>query len=125
MNIFLVGNPLVDFDLMPLKVKPILEKEFPKIQFLEFDPAEDFPEEEPIFIDTVINLSEPKLFTSIDKFESLISKNYSVHNFDFYTELVLQKKLGRKYYIIGVPPKGNREKIAREISKLLKDIIQT
>jgi len=124
MRIYLVGNPLVKIDSMPMKIKPLLEKEFPKIQFLGFDPTENFPDNQKlIFIDTVINIKEPKLFTDIDDFTSVNAKYLSVHGFDFYTEMALRKKaeLCNQYYIIGVPSSNKAAIIAQQVIKIIKD----
>lgn len=122
MRIYLIGNHLLNCDSMPLQLKPYLEKALPDIKFLEFDPTEDWPDESNlIFIDTVINIKDPKLFTNIDDFESAGAKNLSVHGFDFYQELKLRKKAGscEKYYIIGVPTHGNQCKIIQEIIDII------
>ncbi|MEK9166007.1 MAG: hypothetical protein AAB525_04100 [Patescibacteria group bacterium] len=108
---------------MPLKLKPYLQKALPEVKFLEFDPMEDWPcNPNPIFIDTVINLKKPKLFTDIDDFESASAKNLSVHGFDFYQELKLRQKAGlcEKYYIIGVPTEGDVKKIISEIIFMIR-----
>ena len=124
--IYLVGNYMVSKDAMPFKIKPFLQKTFPRIRFIPFDPTEDFPEDpRPIFIDTAINLVSPRLFTSIREFEPFLTHGLSVHNFDFYTELALREKLasGDQYAIIGVPPDGDLNEIAQNVVKLLASLI--
>ena len=122
-TIYLVGNPLINKDAMPFKIKPYLEKLLPEINFEEFDPTENFPEEkEPVFIDTAINLEKPRSFSSVSKFQAGAHKNLSVHGFDFFTELALQKKIGTytDYTIICVPPKGDPNTIAKSVIPLIK-----
>ncbi|MFH1712613.1 MAG: hypothetical protein ABH896_00280 [Candidatus Jacksonbacteria bacterium] len=123
MIIYLIGNPLLDCDSMPLKLKPHLQKAFPDVKFLEFDPTEDWPDDrEPIFIDTVINLKKPKLFTDVDPFESAGAKNLSVHGFDFYQELELRQKVGllQKFWLIGIPPNSKMMPVAQQTIELIK-----
>lgn len=43
MKIYVFGNILVDIDSLPIKLIPLLQKEFPDIEFCELDPSEDFP----------------------------------------------------------------------------------
>lgn len=109
---------------MPLKLKPYLQKAFPDVKFLEFDPTEDWPDDrQQLFIDTVINLKEPRLFTDVDDFLAISAKQLSVHGFDFYQELKLRKKAGLcdKYYIIGVPiTQPQKQLIARIITIINK-----
>jgi hypothetical protein len=109
---------------MPLKIRPLLEKKFPQIQFLEFDPTENFPDDQKlIFIDTVINLKKPILFTDIFDFAPANVKHLSVHGFDFYAEIALRKKAGlcNQYYIIGVPSDSKVAIIAQQVTKIIKN----
>ncbi|HBH46238.1 MAG TPA: hypothetical protein DDX47_02635 [Candidatus Jacksonbacteria bacterium] len=122
MIIYLVGNSLIDADAMPFKIKPFLQKQFPKIDFLEFDPTENLPDDQSlIFIDTVINLKKTQLFSTIDEFVAVRTKNLSLHDFDLYAELALRKKIGlnEKYLIIGVPKNGEAQKIAWQVKNHL------
>lgn len=106
--IYLVGNLLVKEDSLPIKLKPELEKHFPQIDFKEYDPTEDLPEdtEDLVIIDTVEGLKEPQVFTDIDAFSS--QKAYSMHDFDLGWSLKLYKKLRmfKTIKIIGVPSTG-------------------
>ncbi len=124
--IYLVGNLLVAADAMPFKIKPFLQKAFPNIHFIPFDPTEDFPKEsDPVFIDTVINISHPRLFTSVEAFQAHNNRNLTVHSFDFYTELALHKKAGlyKTYTIIGVPPVGDIQEIAENVARLVASLV--
>lgn len=103
--IYLVGNLLVKEDSLPIKLKPELETKFPDIEFREYDPTEDLPEdsEDLIIIDTVEGLKEPRIFDDIDAFAS--QKTYSMHDFDLGWSLKLYKKLQmfKTIKIIGIP----------------------
>lgn len=103
--IYLVGNLLVKEDSLPIRLKPELEAKFPDIEFREYDPTEDLPEdtEDLIIIDTVEGLKEPRVFDDIDVFAS--QKTYSMHDFDLGWSLKLYKKLRmfKTIKIIGIP----------------------
>lgn len=45
MKILVFGNPLVEKDRLPLELMKELQKEFPQVEFKEFDTAEDLQEE--------------------------------------------------------------------------------
>jgi Ni,Fe-hydrogenase maturation factor len=103
--IYLVGNLLVEEDSLPILLKSELEKAFSDIEFREFDPMEDLPQdtEDLVMIDTVEGLKEPRVFDDIDAFAS--QKTYSMHDFDLGWSLKLYKKLRmfKTIKIIGIP----------------------
>ncbi|HLC65688.1 MAG TPA: hypothetical protein VJI46_06215 [Candidatus Nanoarchaeia archaeon] len=117
MRIFVLGNPLLEEDSLPVKLLPELRREFPKIEFREIDPNEGFPEGDIVIIDTIINARDVVVIKDIDALEE--SPNYSAHDFDLAFALKLMKKMGKigRVTIIGVPPKG------RKILASLKKII--
>ncbi|MBN1494816.1 hypothetical protein JW911_03730 [Candidatus Peregrinibacteria bacterium] len=126
-TIFIAGNALVDEDSIPLKLMPFLKKEFPLIDFIEFDPTENFPESnEPngefCLIDTVKGINEPLIFTDIDKFVN--KKGISMHDFDIAWEMKLLKKLGKlkEVSIIGIPQKSDMRE--GQILKMTADLIR-
>ena len=124
-KIYLVGNALLPNDSMPFRIKPLLQKACPTLQFLEFDPTENFPDDtlSPIFIDTIVNIHHTRVFTSLNAFV-LFKRGVSVHSFDFFTELALLKKIGKykDYTIIGVPEKGGIEVIAKETITIITEL---
>lgn len=122
LKIYLVGNEILENDAMPFLIQPHLARAFPNGLFIHFDPTEDFPDDpHPIFIDTAINLTVPRLFKNINEFEPFLTRGLSVHNFDFYTELALQEKIGdrKKYSIIAVPPAGDLEVIVKQVVMII------
>ncbi|MBI2133403.1 hypothetical protein HYU11_01835 [Candidatus Woesearchaeota archaeon] len=127
MKIYLVGNPLLPSDSIPLMMAPELRKEFPNIEFAELDPSEEFPESKRlIIIDTVEESDKVRILDDVEK----ISKEprHSPHDFGIGTHIKLMKKLGRldNALIICVPQKmrfsdalkGVKEKIRRISSSL-------
>ena len=121
MNIYVCGNPLVKEDSLPLRILPVLQKKFPEINFVEFEPTEDLPKEENlVIIDTVINAKDVMLIDDIDKFVQ--TKALSLHDFDLGLNLKLAKKLGKikSVKIIGVPPGLGEVEALQKISKSLR-----
>lgn len=121
MNIYVCGNPLVKEDSLPLRILPVLQKRFPEINFVEFEPTEDLPNEDNlVIIDTVINAKEVMIIEDIDKFVQ--TKALSLHDFDLGLNLKLAKKLGKlkSVKIIGVPPGMSDENAVRVVSLYLK-----
>ncbi|MBW2970455.1 hypothetical protein KY309_02230 [Candidatus Woesearchaeota archaeon] len=118
MNIYVCGNPLVKEDSLPLRILPELRKRFPSIDFVEFEPSEDLPDENLIIMDTVINAKDVMIIDDIDKFVE--TKALSLHDFDLGLNLKLAKKLGKlkSVKIIGVPPKASVDMICSVISSL-------
>ena len=105
---------------MPLRLKPLLRKEFPQIDFAEFDPTENFPEDADIYmIDTVQGIDIPRTFKNIDRF--INKKGVSMHDFDLAWEMKLMKKAGKlgNITIFGVPPKGDIQEIFNKLKLLI------
>jgi Ni,Fe-hydrogenase maturation factor len=121
-TIHIFGNPLLDFDNLPLKLAPKLQKLFPEIYFVPADPSENLSpiEGELIIIDTVEGIKKVVLIDDIEKLET--SKIYSLHDFDLAFNLKLLQKIGKlkKVKIFGVPMKGDEEEILEQLTKLVR-----
>ena len=119
-KIYVLGNRLVKKDSLPIRLIPILRKEFPDIEFIEFEPTEDFPKEkELVILDTVINAKEICLITDTDKIIS--EKAVSLHDFDLGYNLKLMKKFGMidNIKIIGLPPNIKEKDAIEGIRKII------
>lgn len=121
-TVYIAGNPLVEKDRLPLEIKRDLQKLFPNIRFLEFDPTEEFPEQTMHIIDTVIGIDKVSIIDDIDKIVS--EKRYSLHDFDLGTNLKLMKKLDkiRRVRIIGVPVDMKKEHAVKAVGEIMKKI---
>jgi hypothetical protein len=106
MNIYVFGNEVVKKDSNPLKLLPALKKAFPNITFFHVDPTEswNYADKNPIIIDTVEGLKKVTVFTSLENFQDN-NPRLTPHDYDVYTDLILQKKLGKiqKVTVIGIP----------------------
>lgn len=123
-RIYVLGNPLVKVDSLPLQLLTQLRKKFEKISFIELDPTESFPEEEHfILIDTVLNASKVVLLNNIDDIQ--FHTQFSLHDFDLGFNLKLLKKLGKikKVSIIGIPPNIEKEEALEEIEKIIPSLL--
>ena len=121
-TIHIFGNPLLDFDNLPIKLAPKLQKIFPEIDFIITDPSENLEpiDGELIIIDTVEDIKNVILIDDIEKLET--SKIFSLHDFDLAFNLKLLQKIGKlkKVKIFGVPMKGDEEEVLENLTKMIK-----
>ncbi len=120
MRIYVCSNPLVQEDSLPLHLLPALRKKLLKVEFVEFGPTENLPQEkELIIMDTVINAKNVIMLNDIDSFVQ--TKTLSLHDFDLGMNLKLAKKMGwmEKVTITGVPPGMDKDKVVKRISHLI------
>lgn len=119
-TIFVFGNPLVREDSLPLKLIDKLRKEFPSLEFKEFDTVEDLDfDKELNIIDTVKGIKKVELIEDVDKI--ITDKIYSMHDFDLGYNLKLLKKMKMidKVRIFGVPIKIDKKKAFSELRKII------
>ncbi|MFH1047351.1 MAG: hypothetical protein V1738_03540 [Patescibacteria group bacterium] len=105
MKVLVFGNTTYAPDSLPLEILPQLRLALPQIDFVEADPNEDWEVNGAVtIIDTIINLTEPRQFDSLDIFVD--APNISMHDFDALAQLRLLKKLGTidQVCIFGLPP---------------------
>lgn len=120
--VYVLGNPILEKDKLPLKLITHLKKELSEYSFIHLDPTESIqiPENKIlILIDTVIGIKKVTLYEKFSDFHS--SPRFSAHDFDLTTEIPLLMKLGKikKVIIIGVPENLNIQKAVKEIKKIL------
>ncbi|MDE1798379.1 MAG: hypothetical protein KGH63_03165, partial [Candidatus Micrarchaeota archaeon] len=68
-QILVVGNPLVRSDSLPLRIRPALQKMFPAVDFMLFEPTvQEFPPApQPLYIlDSVEGLKGVRVLTGLD-----------------------------------------------------------
>ena len=122
-SIYVVGNPLLKDDSMPLRLLPLLQKACPNLVFELFEPTRmDIPHNVDLtFIDTVQGVKKTVYLHGL---KALASSNpaYSLHDFDLGVQLLLLDKFGLlgHVHIIGVPARGNVKKIAHDVLHILK-----
>jgi Ni,Fe-hydrogenase maturation factor len=119
-TVYVFGNPLVKEDSMPLKLINKLKREFPSLQFKEFDTVEDLDlEKEMNIIDTVKGIKKVELIEDIDKI--ITEKIYSTHDFDLGYNLKLFKKMKMidKVRIFGIPSEIKEKEAFEQLKKLI------
>jgi len=121
MKVLIFGNPLIKGDSLPIRLVSRLRKEFPKIEFKEFDPSEDLHEEgrELIIVDAIHGIHDVRVLTDTAKIKT--QKIYSLHDFDLGLTLKLLKKMKMidSVTIIGVPMHGKENEIFSQVKTAL------
>lgn len=124
-NVYVLGNPVVKKDRLPVGLISDLQKEIPDYSFTHLDPTEGIPTPKNktlILIDTVVGIKKVTLYKSLNEF--IPSPRFSAHDFDLTTEIPLLIKLGKikKVTIVGIPQNYSQEKALKEVKILLSSI---
>lgn len=121
-TIHIFGNPLLDFDNLPLKLAPKLKKLFPEIDFVIADPNENLKpiNKKLIIIDAVESIKKVVVIDDLEQIQT--QKIYSLHDFDLAFNLKLLQKIGklRSVKIFGVPMKGSEEEALSDVTEIIK-----
>lgn len=124
MKILVFGNPLVEKDSLALRVAKKLEKEFPQIEFKEFDPVESLEKEGKnlIILDVGEGISKVEVIDDLEKLEN--KKILSMHDFDLSYELKLLKELGliEKVKIITIPFNLDENEAFEEVREIISSL---
>jgi len=124
-KILIFGNILVNEDSLPLKLLPKLKKEFPEIEFKEFDSVEDLQVEGKnlLIIDSVQGIKKVQLISDINSI--VTEKIYSLHDFDLGQSLKLLKKMKMidDVKIFGVPMKIKRQEAFNQLKNLIRSTL--
>ncbi|OGC70734.1 MAG: hypothetical protein A3D65_05775 [Candidatus Lloydbacteria bacterium RIFCSPHIGHO2_02_FULL_50_13] len=123
-NVFVFGNPDIATDALPLRILPRLSGHFPNIKFRVLDPNEEWDIPDPfIVIDTVVGLSDFRVFHSLEEFGA--APAVSVHDFDALFNLRYLAKLGKLkgLRVIGIPPDMPEEKAFSEAARVLTEFL--
>lgn len=123
MKIYCIGNVLVKNDSLPLRLIPLLQKEFPQLEIMEADPNENFvPEEGSIIIDTAVGIKTITWLETIEKISN--PSTVSLHDYDLGFHLQFLKKLGKlnKIRIIAIPQNLDERIVKTEIIQMIKNV---
>jgi len=124
-KILVFGNPLVKKDRLPIVLTTKLQREFPYIEFKEFDAVEDLHMEGRVLyiLDSVEGIENVEVITDIDML--LVNKIYSVHDFDLAYVLKLMKKMEMldKVTIFGVPTNMRKDVALRQLKQKIRSIL--
>jgi hypothetical protein len=125
-TIYVCGNVILEQDNMPFKILPELRENLPELDFIEFDPSENFPPDDPLLIlDTVLGANEVTVIKDVEKLAD--SPRISVHDSDLGFHLKWLKKMGnpQKVIIFGVPAAGDKEKLAGQLAAAIRKFTAT
>lgn len=120
-KIYICGNPLMDEDSMPFRILPQLRAQLPEIDFIDFDPTENFPQENPLYIiDTVINAKGVMVLKDLKQLAD--APHFSAHDADLAFHLKWLEKMGKlpSLMIFGVPVEGEEKQFVKEVSDLIR-----
>jgi Ni,Fe-hydrogenase maturation factor len=124
-TVYIFGNPLLDFDSMPVKLIPELQNALPQFNFIHQDPNDNLcpVDGELIIIDSVAEITEIKILTDISQIET--SPRFSMHDLDLGFILKLMQKIGelKKVTIICVPMDIQADQAFRVITEELEKLI--
>ncbi len=123
MRIYCFGNRMLEQDSLPLLLIPELQKEFPKIEFIEANSPDDIEDQSEInLLDTVKGIASVTVLTNIDDLCS--NRSCSLHDFDLGMTLKLMQKMGKlkKIRIIGIPIGYGRNVALSELKSIIKQI---
>lgn len=121
-TVYVLGNPLLPSDSLPLKLLPHLRESCPDFLFEILDPTEEISlsvEQDLILIDTIIGVKKVTVFHNLSSLA--LSPRVTVHDYDLPINLGMLQKLRKikKITIIGVPQKRNLKEILREVINAL------
>lgn len=120
-KIYVCGNPMLDIDAMPFKILPELRALLPELEFVDFDPTENFPEDDPLYIvDTVINAGGVTILKDLGGLAD--APRFSAHDADLAFHLKWLEKMGKlpRLVIFGVPAAGEEKKIREDLVETIK-----
>lgn len=120
MKIYVFGNQDLDYDNVPIRILPELQKIFPHITFELKDPNEELEVEDNLtIIDAVHGIETATIFTDLKQFKS--APHISMHDFDLYSKLAFMQKLGklRQFKIIGIPKNYDDKDAIQSIKDLI------
>lgn len=124
-KIFVFGNPDIAMDAVPIRLLPHLFVRFPDVEFRTLDPNEEWEIPDPfIVLDTVVGLSEVRVFSSLDEFGA--SPTVSLHDFDALFNLRYLAKLGKLkgVRIVGIPPDMEEERALTGTISAIASLVQ-
>jgi len=121
-TIYILGNPSVSEDNVPLKIMPGLTRKFPEINFKHFDPTEGAIADKAILVDVVHGIKKVQKFNDLNYF--IKSPRNSVHDYDLplFLGLMLKLKKIRTFTIFGVPADYKQKQAFNELSEMIKRI---
>ncbi|HET7345405.1 MAG TPA: hypothetical protein VFJ05_06005 [Nitrososphaeraceae archaeon] len=124
-KILIFGNPIVKRDRIALVLAQNLRKEFPQIQFKEFDAVEDLQKEGQslYIIDAVDGVNDVTVITDVNSI--IVNKIYSVHDFDlgYYLKLLKKMDMIKQVVIFCIPIRVRKELALKQLKQKIRSTL--
>jgi len=125
MEITLFGNDTYEPDGIAVKVKPYLEKIFPKVTFTLADPTENLaiPSKQWVIIDAGMGIEKVTYIQRLEDLEGI--RGESVHDYDVYMELKLRQKVAQlpPLALLLIPIDYEISQATKELAAFIKKLI--
>lgn len=121
-EILVFGNPFVKEDSLAIELAK--EIKIPGVKFVicdSFSDILDYDKKKVIILDVIKNINKVIIIKDIKKIK--FNNSLTAHDFDLAFNLKLMKKLGKieDITIIGIPQRGDKEKIKKNITRIIND----
>ena len=116
-SVFVFGNEFLEEDNFAFKVGKKMENKFNMVYCRSPDEILEHNNKSVIILDVIKNIDKPVIIKDISKLNT--RKIISLHDFDVAFFLKIMKEIGIKknIKIIGIPPKGSVDEIAKEVER--------
>ena len=114
-SVLVFGNEFLEVDNFAFKVGKKMENKFNMVYCRSPDEILECNDKNIVILDVIKNIDKPVVIKDISRLNT--RKIISLHDFDVAFFLNLMKKMGIKknIKIIGIPPKGSADGIAKEV----------
>ena len=120
----MVGNKMVDWDSITLRIAPTLRKIFKGCDFIELEPEEDINpvDDEVNIIDAATGIDDVKLINDIDRIKG--RRIYSMHDFgiDVQLKLLIEIKKIKKINIIAIPYNMDEKEALKKVANIISTL---
>ena len=116
-SVFVFGNEFLEGDNLAFKVGRNIENKFNMVYCKSPDEILEGNNKNIVILDVIKNIDKPVVIKDISRLST--RKIVSLHDFDVAFFLNLMKNMGIKknIKIIGIPPKGSADGIAKEVQE--------
>ena len=116
-SVFVFGNEFLEGDNFAFKVGKKMENKFNMVYCRSPDEILECNNKNIVILDVIKNIDKPVIIEDISRLNT--RKIISLHDFDVAFFLNLMKGIGIKknIKIVGIPPKGSVDEIAKEVEK--------
>lgn len=116
-SIYVFGNEYIEQDSLAKRVAGSIGSNLNIVCCTSPEQILDSDEKEILMLDVVKNIRKPIIIKDVSQIKP--NKMVSLHDFDlgFFLKLMRAMGIKKKIKIIGIPPRGNASKIAKEVQQ--------